>query len=74
LAIKADVSQRNQVTDLFDKTIETFGKLNVLTNNAGIIYNAFLKDNTQEGFIKLFDVNVKGIFNTLQEANNLSSM
>ena len=70
LAIKADVSQKNQVTNLFDKTIETFGKVDVLINNAGIMYNKFLKDNTQEEFTKLFDVNVKGVFNTLQEADS----
>ncbi len=70
LAIKADVSQRDQVTHLFDKTIEAFGKVDVLINNAGIMYNKFLKDNTQEEFSKLFDVNVRGIFNTLQEADS----
>jgi 3-oxoacyl-[acyl-carrier protein] reductase len=69
LAIKADVSQKDQVTNLFDTTIETYGKVDVLINNAGIMYNKFLKDNTQEEFTKLFDVNVRGIFNTLQEAD-----
>jgi 3-oxoacyl-[acyl-carrier protein] reductase len=70
LAIKADVSQKDQVTNLFDKTIETFGKIDVLVNNAGIMYTKFLKDNTQEEFSKLFDVNVRGVFNTLQEADS----
>lgn len=70
LAIKADVSKRNEVALLFDKTIEKFGKVNVLVNNAGIMFNKFLKDNTQEEFTKLFDVNVRGIFNTLQEADS----
>lgn len=70
LAIQADVSQRDHVTELFDKTIEAYGKVDVLINNAGIMYNAFLKDNTQEEFTKLFDVNVRGVFNTLQEADS----
>ncbi|WP_178983919.1 SDR family oxidoreductase [Winogradskyella helgolandensis] len=70
LAIKADVSQKDEVTNLFDKTIEAFGKVDVLINNAGIMYNKFLKDNTQDEFTKLFDVNVRGIFNTLQEADS----
>lgn len=70
LAIKADVSQRNQVSQLFDKTIEVFGSVDVLINNAGIMYNKLLKDNTQEEFTRLFDVNVRGIFNTLQEADS----
>ncbi|MCL4119992.1 UNVERIFIED_CONTAM: hypothetical protein GTU68_001377 [Idotea baltica] len=68
IAVKADVSQREQVTNLFDKAIEAYGKVDVLVNNAGIMYSKLLKDNTQEEFSKLFDVNVRGIFNTLQEA------
>lgn len=68
LAIKADVSQRNEVSHLFDKTIEAYGKVDVLVNNAGILVTKLLKDNTQEEFTKLFDVNVRGIFNALQEA------
>eukprot|EP01093_Parvamoeba_rugata_P001592 TRINITY_DN1194_c0_g1_i7.p1 TRINITY_DN1194_c0_g1~~TRINITY_DN1194_c0_g1_i7.p1 ORF type:complete len:245 (+),score=57.56 TRINITY_DN1194_c0_g1_i7:101-835(+) len=70
IAIKADVSDRNQVTQLFDQTIEEFGKVHVLINNAGVMFNKKLKDNTQEDFNKLFDVNVKGVFNTLQEADS----
>jgi len=70
LAVKADVSQKDQVTHLFDETIENFGKVDVLINNAGIMNNKFLKDHTQEDFTKLFDVNVRGLFNTLQEASS----
>lgn len=70
VAIKANVSQRNEVTHLFNKAIEVFGKVDVLINNAGIMYNKLLKDNSQEEFTKLFDVNVRGIFNTLQEAHS----
>ncbi|WP_036153979.1 SDR family oxidoreductase [Maribacter forsetii] len=70
IAIKADVSNREQVTQLFDKTIAAYGEVNVLVNNAGVMISKELKDNTQEDFSKLFDVNVRGIFNTLQEANS----
>lgn len=70
LAIKADVSLKKEVIHLFNKTIEVFNKIDVLINNAGIMYNKLLKDNTQDEFTKLFDVNVRGIFNTLQEADS----
>lgn len=70
LSIKADVSKREEVSLLFDKTIETFGKVNVLVNNAGIMISKKLKDNTQEDFSRQFDINVRGIFNTLQEADS----
>lgn len=67
-AIRADVSKRDEVSHLFDKALEHFGKINVLVNNAGIMISKELKDNTQEDFSKQFDVNVRGTFNTLQEA------
>ena len=70
IAIKADVSDKDQVTRLFDKSIEVFGKIDVLVNNAGTMISKKLKDSTQQDFTKQFDVNVKGVFNTLQEADS----
>lgn len=69
-AIKADVSNKKDVTQLFDKTIETYGKVDVLVNNAGIMISKLIKDNTQDDFTNQFNVNVRGVFNTLQEADN----
>ena len=62
LAFKADVSIREEVRGLFDKTIATYGKVDVLVNNAGIMISKKLKDNTQEDFSRQFDINVRGIF------------
>tara|TARA_R110000744_G_scaffold89877_1_gene174689 strand:- start:4620 stop:5354 length:735 start_codon:yes stop_codon:yes gene_type:complete len=70
IAAKADVSDRYQVTQLFDQTIEAFGKVDVLVNNAGVMINKKLKDATEEDFNKQFNVNVKGVFNMLQEADS----
>ncbi|MCK0132399.1 glucose 1-dehydrogenase [Flavobacteriaceae bacterium F08102] len=70
LAIQADVSDRAQVSRLFEQTIAAYGKVDVLVNNAGVMTSKLLKDSSQEDFNKQFDVNVKGIFNTLQEANS----
>jgi len=69
ISIKADVSDKVQVTDLFDQTLAAYGKIDVLVNNAGILIYKALKDNTQEDFTRQFDVNVRGVFNTLQEAD-----
>ncbi|RPD98554.1 SDR family oxidoreductase [Aureibaculum marinum] len=69
ISIKADVSKRDQVTFLFDKSIESFGKIDVLINNAGILITKKIKENTQDDFSTIFDVNVRGVFNALQEAN-----
>ncbi|WP_339679780.1 SDR family oxidoreductase [Cyclobacterium marinum] len=70
MAIKADVSKREEVTQLFDQTITAFGKVDVLVNNAGVMISKTIKDNTQEDFSKQFDINVRGVFNTLQEAES----
>ncbi|SHJ48958.1 3-oxoacyl-[acyl-carrier protein] reductase [Reichenbachiella agariperforans] len=70
LAIKADVSQREEAALLFDGTIAVYGQVDVLVNNAGVMVSKKLKDNTQEDFNRQFDVNVRGIFNMLQEADS----
>lgn len=68
IAIQADVSKSEDVKSLFDQAIAHFGKIDVLVNNAGIMINKLIKDTTDEDFVKQFDINVKGVFNTLREA------
>jgi 3-oxoacyl-[acyl-carrier protein] reductase len=71
IAIKADVSKSEDVKRLFQKTIEKFEKIDVLINNAGIAIYKLIKDTTDEDFDRIFDVNVKGVFNTMREAAKL---
>ncbi len=68
IAIQADVSNSQDVKNLFDTAIAHYGKIDVLVNNAGIMINTLIKDTTDEDFAKQLDVNVKGVFNTLREA------
>jgi 3-oxoacyl-[acyl-carrier protein] reductase len=68
IALQADVSQPEQVKNLFDAAIAYYGRIDVLVNNAGIMINKLIKDTTDEDFSRSFDVNVKGTFNTLREA------
>ena len=68
IAVKADVSDPKQVTALFDAAITEYGKLDVLINNAGVMFTKMIKDTTDEDFDWLFNINVKGVFNTLREA------
>jgi len=70
ISVQADVSKKQEVTALFDQAIAAFGKVDVLINNAGIMISKELKDNTEADFTKQFNVNVKGVFNTLQEASS----
>lgn len=68
IAIQADVSKTEDVKNLFTQTISKFGRVDVLVNNAGIMINKLIADTTDEEFTKQFDINVKGVFNTLREA------
>jgi 3-oxoacyl-[acyl-carrier protein] reductase len=70
LSFKADVSKKKEVTALFDATLEAYGKIDVLVNNAGTMVSKLLKDSIEDDFSTLFNVNVKGVFNTLQEASS----
>lgn len=67
-SLQADVSDPYQVRNLFDQSIAYYGRIDVLINNAGIMIIKPIKDTLDEDFIRQFDINVKGVFNTLREA------
>ena len=69
IAIQADVSKSEQVKELFGKGIAHFGRIDGLVNNAGIMITKFIKDTSDDDFTRQFDINVKGVFNTLREAS-----
>src|SRR6516165_3025617 len=53
---------------LFAKIKQEFGALDVLFANAGIGMFKSLVDTTEELFDRIFDINVKGVFFTVQKA------
>ena len=60
---KADVSVSAEADALIDFTLKTFGSADVLVNNAGIAQQKLFTDITDEDFDKMFNVNVKSVFN-----------
>lgn len=70
LLVKADVSKEEEVKVLIDKTIETFGSINCLVNNAGIAIDKPFLDKTPEEFRKTLDVNLVGPFMLSKHAYN----
>ena len=68
LAVKCDVAKADDVKKAFEKTQRTFGGVDILINNAGISQQKMLCDVSEEEWNRMFDVNVKGMFNTVKEA------
>jgi len=68
LAAQADVADPAAVRRLFDSAETSFGGVDVLVNNAGIMENAPLADTSDESFERQIAVNLKGTFNGLREA------
>jgi NAD(P)-dependent dehydrogenase (short-subunit alcohol dehydrogenase family) len=63
-AFQADVSDPGQVKAMVEACIETYGRVDILHNNVGIIDPVGLADMTEESWDKVMAVNVKGMFLT----------
>jgi 3-oxoacyl-[acyl-carrier protein] reductase len=59
---ECDVSVYSQVDALVNETLEIYGHIDVLINNAGITYVKKLVDTTEEQWDKTLDINLKGTF------------
>ena len=65
---KANVSKRNEVQKLINFTIDKFGKIDVLINNAGISKgNILFTDITDDDFEQILKTNLYSAFYTTQE-------
>jgi 3-oxoacyl-[acyl-carrier protein] reductase len=71
IAVKGDMSKQADVTHLFEKTIQSFGKLDVLVNNAGIYEFAPLAAFSEDSYRRIFDVNVLSVLLASQEAEKI---
>ena len=68
LAVKADVSKLADIDKLYAQVTAKFGKIDALFANAGIAKFAPAADSTEQLFDETFDINVKGLYFTLQKA------
>jgi 3-oxoacyl-[acyl-carrier protein] reductase len=57
---QSDVSNADSVQALVDFTVETFGGVHILVNNAGIVKDAYLVNMSEEQWDAVLDVNLKG--------------
>jgi 3-oxoacyl-[acyl-carrier protein] reductase len=68
LAIEADIRSSTQVTAMFERVIATFGRLDLLVNNAGVQTWKPLLEVTEEEWDLVVDTNLKGCFLCTQQA------
>lgn len=69
LAVKADVGDFASAKTLIDTTIEKFGRIDYLINNAGITRDGLILKMKEEDYDAVMDTNLKGAFNTIRFAS-----
>src|SRR6202045_3135108 len=68
IAIQADATDADAVAAAVEKTVATFGRLDVLVNNAGTAIPKKFEEATLEELDRVIDINVRGVFVTTQAA------
>ena len=68
IAIQADATDADAVKAGVEKTVTTFGRLDVLVNNAGTAIPKTFEETTLEEMDRVLDINVRGVFIATQAA------
>jgi 3-oxoacyl-[acyl-carrier protein] reductase len=68
IAIQADAADAEAVKAAVEKTVATFGRLDVLVNNAGTAIPKTFEETTLEEMDRVLDINVRGVFIATQAA------
>ena len=62
VGVRADVSKVEDLQTLVTTAVSTFGKLDIMVNNAGIETRTSVLDTTEEEYTKVLDINLKSAF------------
>jgi 3-oxoacyl-[acyl-carrier protein] reductase len=68
IAIQADISKAGDVLSLFKETQDTYGRIDVVVNNAGIMPLSPIAKSDTEVFDKVIAINLRGAFLVLAQA------
>lgn len=68
IAVKTDVSLRQDAESLMEAAIKAFGRIDILINNAGITRDTSIRKMTEEDWDQVLNINLKGSFNCAQFA------
>ncbi|SHE55548.1 D-sorbitol dehydrogenase (acceptor) [Modicisalibacter ilicicola DSM 19980] len=66
MGVRLDVCKRVSIERMVDDVVQGFGGIDILVNNAAVFDMAPVLEVTEESYDRQFDVNVKGLFFTLQ--------
>lgn len=61
LGLVSDISRREEVDSLVRQTVEAFGTIDILINNAGLLLPGTIEETTDEIIDRTLDINVKGV-------------
>ncbi len=66
--LTVDVGNVQSIDSMLDQTMEQFGQLNTIVNNAGVTRSAYIMDLTESDWDRIHQVNARGVFFCLQGA------
>jgi NADP-dependent 3-hydroxy acid dehydrogenase YdfG len=61
LAVATDVTHRDEVQRLVDAAVQTYGRIDVMINNAGLMPQSLLEHLKVDEWDQMIDVNIKGV-------------
>lgn len=61
IALETNVTHREQVKRLVDAAVQTYGRIDVMVNNAGIMPQSLLESLMVDDWDRMIDVNIKGV-------------
>ena len=66
IAVEMDVTRQDSIDQAVSQTIDAFGQIDILVNNAALFTAAPIVEITREDYQRVFDINVAGALFTLQ--------
>lgn len=71
LGLRANVTNQADIEDLFSKTVERFGRVDIVVNNAGVTRDTLMIRMDEKDWDMVLDINLKGAFLVTKAAARL---